>query len=91
MTPNVLDMNDPVPFNSERPHTHPFQPLPGHRFDRISPDIRDLHRCLILRVGTRAFQFLGSVDAEGGAPERRVRLNSSKFRRHHEADDFHVG
>jgi pyruvate ferredoxin oxidoreductase alpha subunit len=52
--PTVLDMHDPVAFDTERSHVHPLQLLPGHRLDRISPDLRDLHRHLQSRVGTRA-------------------------------------
>jgi hypothetical protein len=48
----VLDMHDPITFDTERPDACPFQFLSSHRLDRISPDFRDLHRHLSFRAGT---------------------------------------
>src|SRR2546426_7584714 len=39
----VLDGQDPVSFDAERPETCQLQLLTGHRLDRVSPDLRDLH------------------------------------------------
>jgi len=45
---DVLHMHDPVTFDAERAHAHPLQLFSSHRFDRISPDLVDLHRHLLL-------------------------------------------
>jgi hypothetical protein len=42
----VLDVHDAVAFDAERPEADPLQLLTGHRLDRVSPDLRDLHRRL---------------------------------------------
>ena len=47
-TLGVLDMHDSVAVDAQRPHASPLQLLAGHRLDRISPDLRDLHRHLCL-------------------------------------------
>src|SRR2546429_1205779 len=46
----VLDMHDSVAVDAERPQACPLQLLAGHRLDRISPDLRDLHHHLRSRL-----------------------------------------
>src|SRR5215813_29008 len=39
----VLDVDNAVAVDAERPDAYPLQLLAGHGLDRISPDLRDLH------------------------------------------------
>jgi hypothetical protein len=39
----VFDMHKPIAFDAERAYHCPPQFLPGHRLDRISPDVFDRH------------------------------------------------
>ncbi len=45
-TLNVLDMHDSIAVDAEWPQACPLQLLTGHRLDRISPDLHDLHHHL---------------------------------------------
>src|SRR5215469_6416591 len=40
---SVLDVDDAVSFDAKRPEAYSLQLLTGHGFDRISPNLRDLH------------------------------------------------
>jgi hypothetical protein len=46
----VFDMHESIPFDAERPYYRPLQSLPGHRLDRISPDMINRHCNLPIRT-----------------------------------------